>query len=287
MTVTLPRAAPEADSGVFAARLLGLCAFALPLLYGAALLAALVHALGHLVTAWLADYRAIGFQIGLDARSRAVHGLPSWPRLHLLAGPLADTLVGGLLLALACWRRERSPLLRLGLLLASAAVLVPAWHAMFWGAVHGRPGSDLGQLVTLVGRPAGVGLAVLFAGVYLALSAVLLMRVFRTVEDVLGPLSVRRAGVVLGVVALVVIAWHGLHSGRRLMRELRAVIAVGGLFVHVMLLGWVWDWRRRVVPPVEVTARQWRVALAVSWTLCLATTLLVGVWWRHGVRWTL
>lgn len=291
MTQATPPVIDESPSLVlprkaFIVRVLAVAVFIGPLSYVASILSVVLHeVVGHGLVA-----RAFGgtfseFAVLPDAYGWAACDCEQHPIAFHAGGMVVTTIVGLLLLILSALVRRR-PLTRLSLLVFAIMLLSEGLPYAFWNAIFPRPPGDMGRILIALDTGAGVryGLILVCGTGWIAGTFITLLLMWRSLEAILGRLSLARAVLVAvlfmaapGIVYWCTFDWNQLIDG------VGQVPAVVGACLYVATPVLLVRERAHDVAPLRITRGKWIAAIAASWLACAALVVILFTWLRYGV----
>jgi hypothetical protein len=281
-------------------RAIRLALFLLPLMYVAAILAAVVHeVLGHGLAAMLIGVSFEGFRVGWAGGGQAFTVIPPWaPRghqvLHLASGIIVTIVCGGVSLGLVPLFRRRI-IAQLALLVGALAFLGSSIWYVLWNSYDPVAPGDVGRIILLCcgDRPPEtsvirwvllIAAAVLSAGVTLCFYRAIFIRLeaFITNNRQLRGgwrLLVLSSFLVLPTaIPSFIFDWNQAIPGIGRLPNIMHVAVVVGV---VALLFWHRPMLKHQGPIRTIT---WR-PVAVSWMCLIATITPVALWLNNGIRW--
>lgn len=264
----------------------------LPVAYAAQLLATATHEfLGHGLTALLVGGRFTGLSLAWDgmgsATVRASEGAGTGARIAVLAGGVAATCVGGLLLLLAALRTRNGPG-RWVLLVLSATFLLEGAPYAFWSAwrIEGR--GDIGRILLLLGKDTGWRAAILAGGALLTLLGTVLPLgwLLKDVEASFPiDLTPRRRAVLAsafcaaGMAAWWLFDWEQLVPGLGVLPQASGSLLIAGTAAWFLLRRGAGT-RTADVPGIPAAT------MTTWWAAALGGLAATSLWLGHGVDWS-
>lgn len=210
-----------------------------PLGYLAIILDVLTHeVLGHGLASSVLGGSFSGFDIQLDGMGRAYVQCETYPRVMLLAGIMAEFIIGLALLVIAV-RSSRVRLARICFGVFSFVFLINASSYGFWNSVFPRPPGDLGYVLMVSGSGVLRWVFVVVFGLALILCSLAAnLFFFRCVESLVGGFTKHTA-----CVTVVFLAMGGLANAafdwNQLIEGVGTTPQTGGMILQCLTCLWL------------------------------------------------